>query len=181
MLYDVEKISELTKISKVTIYKKFKLNEIQQYIVKKQGKSYVEERGFNLIKQSLNLTNELNDELKCKETETDESPSTTNNEDLIKVKNDLINSLTEQTEFLKQQLGVKDIQIHELHKIVENSQVLLKEKPQQDILQLEEHFQELDTKLMDIKEQMLQRKYQEQKAQHEVEDKKNWFNKILRK
>ena len=82
---------------------------------------------------------------------------------------------------LLQQLNEKDLQINALHKIVENSQVLLKEKPQQDILQLEEHFQDLDTKLMDIKEQMLQRKDQEEKAQHEVEDKKNWFNKILRK
>ena len=82
---------------------------------------------------------------------------------------------------LLQQLNEKDLQINALHKIVENSQVLLKEKPQQDILQLEEHFQDLDTKLMDIKEQMLQRKDQEQKAHYEVEEKKGWFNKILRK
>ena len=49
------------------------------------------------------------------------------------------------------QIKDKDVQIHELHKLVENSQILLKEKPQ-DIKLLEQHFQDLDNKIMDIKE-----------------------------
>ena len=156
MLYDVEKISKLTKISKVTIYKKMKLIEVKQYIVRKQGKSYVDEVGFNLIKQSLNLNDRLNDE----EIATDESSIEPNNEDLLKVKYDLINSLMEQMEFLKQQLLQKDLQIGELHKLIENNQVLLKEKPKQDILQLEEHFNDLDDKLEEVKNKMLDRKEQ---------------------
>ena len=156
MLYDVEKISELTKISKVTIYKKMKLIEVKQYIVRKQGKSYVDEVGFNLIKQSLNLNDRLND----KEIATDESSNEPNNEDLLKVKDDLINSLMKQMEFLKQQLLQKDLQIGELHKLIENNQVLLKEKPKQDILQLEEHFNDLDDKLEEVKNKMLDRKDQ---------------------
>ena len=156
MLYDVEKISKLTKISKVTIYKKMKLIEVKQYIVRKQGKSYVDEVGFNLIKQSLNLNDRLNDE----EIATDESSNEPNNEDLLKVKDDLINSLMKQMEFLKQQLLQKDLQIGELHKLIENNQVLLKEKPKQDILQLEEHFNDLDDKLEEVKNKMLDRKEQ---------------------
>jgi len=156
MLYDVEKISKLTKISKVTIYKKMKLIEVKQYIVRKQGKSYVDEVGFNLIKQSLNLNDRLNDE----EIATDESSNEPNNEDLLKVKDDLINSLMTQMEFLKQQLLQKDLQIGELHKLIENNQVLLKEKPKQDILQLEEHFNDLDDKLEEVKNKMLDRKEQ---------------------
>jgi hypothetical protein len=156
MLYDVEKISKLTQISKVTIYKKMKLIEVKQYIVRKQGKSYVDEVGFNLIKQSLNLNDRLNDE----EIATDESSNEPNNEDLLKVKDDLINSLMTQMEFLKQQLLQKDLQIGELHKLIENNQVLLKEKPKQDILQLEEHFNDLDDKLEEVKNKMLDRKEQ---------------------
>lgn len=34
---------------------------------------------------------------------------------------------------------------------------------------------------MDIKEQMIQKQDQEEKVKQEFEDKKNWFNKILRK
>jgi len=156
MLYDVEKISKLTQISKVTIYKKMKLIEVKQYIVRKQGKSYVDEVGFNLIKQSLNLNDRLNDE----EIATDESSNEPNKEDLLKVKDDLINSLMTQMEFLKQQLLQKDLQIGELHKLIENNQVLLKEKPKQDILQLEEHFNDLDDKLEEVKNKMLDRKEQ---------------------
>ena len=66
MLYDVEQIANLTKVSKVTIYRKLKLNQVKQYIITKQGKSYVDEHGFHVITQLLNVitneTNKVNDE-----------------------------------------------------------------------------------------------------------------------
>ena len=155
MLYDVETISELTKMSKVTIYKQLKLKEVKAYIVRKQGKSFVDEVGFSLIKKSLNLNDELNDDEIATDKSSDvmenESYSVMNTEDLTKSKDKLINALTEQVTFLKQQLCEKDMQINKLHVIIENSQVLLKAKPQQDVLQLEEHFQDLDNKLVEIK------------------------------
>ena len=162
MLYDVETISELTKMSKVTIYKQLKLKEVKACIVRKQGKSFVDEVGFNLIKKSLNLNDKLNsDEIatdKSSDIIEDNPYSVTDTEELIKSKNELINALTEQVVFLKQQLCEKDMQINKLHVIVENSQVLLKAKPQQDVLQLEEHFQDLDNKFMDIRQEMQERK-----------------------
>ena len=158
MLYDVETISELTKMSKVTIYKQLKLKEVKVCIVRKQGKSFVDEVGFNLIKKSLNLNDELNNDEIATDKSSDvigyEPYSITNTEDLIKSKNELINALTEQVLFLKQQLCEKDMQINKLHVIVENSQVLLKAKPQHDVLQLEEHFQDLDNKFIEIKDKM---------------------------
>lgn len=164
MLYDVEKISELTHISKVTIYKKFKINSIKDCIVRKQGKAYVDEVGFNLIKQSLNLNCELNDN----EVATDKIPTTTDIEDILKVKNDLINSLNDQTEFLRDQIKEKDIQMHELNSrlnqeqdLHKNTQILFKQQPQQNILALEAHFQDLDTKLEEVKGNMLHRKEQQ--------------------
>jgi hypothetical protein len=41
--------------------------------------------------------------------------------------------------------------LNQAHKLIENNQVLLKEKPKQELLLFEEHFQDLDNKLMDIK------------------------------
>jgi len=162
MLYDVEKISELTSLSKVTIYKKFKLKDLQQYIVKKQGKAYVDEEGFNLIKQNLNSTDSLNKELNFKDIETDKNPGTaTDKEDLIKVKNDLISSLNEQVTFLREQLSVKDKQLESKDKLLENMQVLVKNsqsKQQMDTPMLEAHFMDLDEKLANIKIEMEQRK-----------------------
>lgn len=169
MLYDVEEIARLTKISKVTIYKKMKLVEVKPYVERKQGKSYVNDTGFNLIKESLDLNNPIDiNEISCdRRLESEESELHRDKvvKGLIKVKDDLINTLNEQVIFLKQQIKEKDLQtkekdtqINELHTIVQNSQVLLKEKPQQEVLQLEEHFQELDSKLMDIKQDMQERK-----------------------
>jgi hypothetical protein len=181
MLYDVEQISDLTNLSKATIYKKFKLKELQPYIVKKQGKSYVDQEGFNLIKQGLNLTDVLNEELNFKEIETDETPCiATDNEDLIKVKNDLINSLNEQVQFLKEQLGVKDKQLESKDKLLENMQVLVKNsqiKRENDIPMLEAHFMELDQKLADIKIEMEQRKINYAAAQQ----KKGFWDRLLGK
>lgn len=68
-------------------------------------------------------------------------------DDLFNLNKDLINTLIEQ-------LKEKDSQIHQLHKLIENNQVLLKEKSQKDLLQLEEHFSELDNKLIDLRQQM---------------------------
>lgn len=55
---------------------------------------------------------------------------------------------------LKKQLDEKDKQISELHKLIENSQILLKEeqKKSEQQLYLAEHFEEVDNKLQDLKE-----------------------------
>lgn len=162
MLYDVEKISKLTNLSKVTIYKKLKLKEIKPYIVRKQGKSYIDEEGFTLIKQGLNSNDKLNEELNTKDIETDEIAYTaTDKEDMIKVKNDLIDSLNEQVIFLRGQLGVKDIQLESKDKLLENMQILVKDsqrKQKNDIPMLESHFEELDEKIVNIKKEMDQRR-----------------------
>ena len=144
-------------------------------MVKKQGKTYIEEELLNLIKDSLKLNTYFKEDLKPKDIQEPQA------HDIPVVEDDIVNMNKELIKALLDQLKEKDLQIQALHKIVENSQVLLKEKPQQGILQLEEHFQDLDIKLMDIKEQMIQKQDQEQKAKQKVEEKKSWFNKILRK
>ena len=73
---------------------------------------------------------------------------------------DYLTLLKSENEFLKEQLEEKDKQISELHKLIENSQILLKEeqKKSEQQLYLAEHFEEVDNKLQDLKEKMEQKR-----------------------
>lgn len=59
MLYTIAEISDLIGLSKVSIYKKLKLKELAIHLSKKQGVTYITEQGFNLIKESLKLNDEV--------------------------------------------------------------------------------------------------------------------------
>ena len=61
---------------------------------------------------------------------------------------------------LLEQLKEKDKQISELHRLIENSQILLKEekKKSEQQLYLAEHFEEVDNKLQDLREKMEQKR-----------------------
>lgn len=95
--------------------------------------------------------------------------------DQLKVKDLQLNEKDGQLKQKDIQLKQKDIQISELHNLIENSQILLKEKPHQDVLLLEEHFKDLDTKLLNIKEQMQEKKDQQGQKQ------KGFLSKIFKK
>jgi hypothetical protein len=164
--------SELIGLSKQSIYKKLKAKELQEYIIKKQGMIYIDEEGFNLIKDSLKANiddlkdfkediNGLNIK-KINSTLNDEIASDT---EILSMNLDIFTLLKRQLEEKDLQLNDKDMQIHELHKLVENSQILLKEKPQ-DIKLLEQHFQDLDYKIMNIKEHSIP---QQKNSWHKLE------------
>lgn len=78
---------------------------------------------------------------------------------------DLLNLNKELIKNLLGQLKEKDKQISELHKLIENSQILLKEeqKKTDQQLYLAEHFEKVDNKLQDIREKMEQRKNNKKK------------------
>ena len=171
MLYSVMQVSESVGLSKQSIYKKLKAKELQDNITKKQGVTYINEVGFNIIRDGLKYNidglNELNDE----KVDTNLNDSITGFKENLNVNQELLNLLKDQLSQKDVQLKTKDIQldekdnqIHDLHKLIENSQVLLKDKPNQDILQLEEHFQELEIKLEEVKENMNDRKEQQRKS-----------------
>ena len=176
MLRSVAEVSVLTGLSKVSIYNKIKLKELEQYVVKNKGITYVSDEGIALIKEGLNLKdkdlNTLNNTEKSKE---DEVAITIENKDfeafkveLKELNKEYLNSLKSENESLKKQLDEKDKQIAELHKLIENSQILLKEeqKKSESQLYLTEHFEEVDNKLQDLREKMEERK----------NNKKNFFN-----
>ena len=167
MLRSVAEISDLTGLSKVSIYKKLKLKKFQEFISKNKGITYVEEEGFSLILQEFKIKNIKLKELKSlnnKEKELKDevaisSDNISNNEDLEelnKLKDKYINSLKEQINLLKGQLEEKDKQIQELINLNKNNQVLLKQQQDKEINQfkLEDHFKEVDEKLLDLKNKM---------------------------
>lgn len=153
-MYDINEVSELTGVSKVTIYKKIKkIKELESFIIKKDDKTYILEDGLKLIKGNLTVNNKVNSAVESEVAIEGISTELTINKELI-------NLLTEQLKEKDTQLKEKDKQITELHKLIENSQILLKEeqKKSDKQLYLEEHFEEVDSKLQDLREKMEQRK-----------------------
>lgn len=148
-MFTVEEVSENLGVSKVTIYAKLK--KFNDKVVTKQGKKYITDDLLTLIKQDLKAKDIETDNLNFNNGKNGSNEEIAmDNVDLANLNKDLINSLLEQ---LKQ----KDKQIDELHKLLENSQVLLKERTEQEPLLLEEQFQELNNKMENIKESMNKR------------------------
>lgn len=146
MLRSIEEVAIQLGVSKTSIYNKLKLKEYKSRIVKKHGKSMVDEELFNLIQDGLKLKskveNQKNEKSAKQEIAIDE-------DGLFNFNQELIRSLIEQ-------LKEKDKQIEELINLNKNSQVLLKQQQDKEVNQklLENHFQEVDKKLMDLKEKM---------------------------
>lgn len=158
MLRGVDEVAKELKVSKTAIYNKLKLKEFRRKVVKKQGKSMIDEELFNLIKDSLKVKNEVKNEVEYKgyiEESKDEVKSeiAMDREGSLNLNKSLIDTLIAQLE-------EKDKQIAELHKLIENNQVLLKKEQETKInmLEFEDHFKEVDNKLSSIKEKMNQRK-----------------------
>lgn len=170
MLRGVDEVAKELKVSKTAIYNKLKLKEFRRKVVKKQGKSMIDEELFNLIKDSLKVKNEVKNEVEYKgyiEENKDEVKSeiAMDREGSLNLNKSLIDTLIAQLE-------EKDKQIAELHKLIENNQVLLKKEQETKInmLEFEDHFKEVDNKLSSIKEKMNQRK-----------EKKSFFKNFFKK
>ncbi|NFA44472.1 hypothetical protein EXM65_18400 [Clostridium botulinum] len=145
----------------MSIYKKLKLKEIEPHITKLQGVTYVNEVGFNLLKESLNLNEKIKTNLNNKNINVEIAT------DLVDFKEDLtsLNLLKDDyIETLKKQIEEKDNQIQKLHKLIENNQILLKQEKVVNLLQLEQHLKDVDLKLNDVKEKMEQRKQEKKKG-----------------
>lgn len=158
-MFTVEEVSKLLSVSKVTIYAKLKKYESK--VVLKQGKKYVTEELLSLIKQELNLKECLKDNLKVENnTGAINQEIATDRDDLINLNQDLINFLKQQLEEKDIQLREKDKQIEELINLNKNNQILLKQQQDKEINQklLEDHFQEVDQKLMDLRDRMEEKK-----------------------
>ena len=154
MLRYVDEVAKELKVSKTTIYNKLKLKEFKYKVIKKQGKSMIDEELFNLIKDSLKVKDgvEYKDYIEENKDEV-KSEIAMDREDSFNLNKSLIDTLITQLE-------EKDKQIAELHKLIENNQVLLKKEQETkiNILELEDHFKEVDNKLSSIRDKINQRK-----------------------
>ena len=166
MLRGVDEVAKELKVSKTAIYNKIKLKEFRYKVVKKQGKSMIDEELFNLIKDSFKVKNKVEYKDYIAENKVEvKSEIAIDRECSFNLNKSLIDTLITQLE-------EKDKQIAELHKLIENNQVLLKKEQETkiNILELEDHFKEVDNKLNSIKEKMNQRK-----------EKKSFFKNLFKK
>lgn len=167
MLRSVSEISVLTGLSKVSIYKKIKQEKFQCFITKNKGITYISEDGVNLIVKEFEVkrvNSEGLNSLNYEQEFTNEEVATTienkgikvNDEWLKELKVDYINSLKSEINYLRGQIEKKDNQIQELIGLNKNNQVLLKQQQDKEInrLKLEDHFKEVDEKLLDLKNKM---------------------------
>lgn len=149
-MYTVEEAATKLNVSKVTIYSKLKI--YSDMVIIKQGKRYIDEELLNLIKDTLKSKNDLNYDENSSEFENSENVDVSNDSEyLTNLNSELISTLIEQ-------LKVKDKQIDHLMKLNENNQVLLKEQQSKDLKLLQDHFNEVDNKLIQIREDMSKKK-----------------------
>ena len=160
-MYTVDEVASRLKVSKVTIYAKLKKYESE--IVIKQGKKYITDELFKLIKEDLKngtyFKKQYNYDYKPFEHELDNSQKNSYEEkftDNTKVSLELINILRHQIEEKDRQLAEKDKQIEELINLNKNNQILLKQNQDKEInqLMLEDRVKSMDEKIVDLKEKM---------------------------
>ncbi|HEY5588784.1 MAG TPA: hypothetical protein VIK86_07500 [Candidatus Paceibacterota bacterium] len=176
MLYTVEEASVKLKVSRQTVYTKIKLTKFKNKLVISQGKSMLTEELVNLIESDLNVKKDLNiSDTSYKEEKALKLDKPILEDDIVKINEKLVNSLIEQLADAKLQmkekdlqlnlqLAAKDLQIHEMNERLKNEQELNRNNqellinPKQDIKLLEEHFQDLDSKFTEIRQDMNERK-----------------------
>lgn len=192
MLYDVKEIAKKSQLSEATIYRKLGLREMQMYIVKKAGKKYLDDLGLQALQQIItaNINDNDNDDKNNKNEKNKDIEQSVNPEiavsidDLLSAKNELINNLKsqlEQTEgqlkLITGELTIKNTQIANRDRQLENMQVLLKD---QKSPQLIESTEERDIRLVNRLLDTIEQRKNEVQAIN-VEEKKGFFSFFKRK
>ncbi len=171
MIYDAFKIAKHLNISKVTAYAKMKLPEIKPFLISHNGKTCVEEKGLEAIKQTLKYSH-------SSEAEAEVAVTVVN-----LLKEDMIEILKSNIEFIKQQLNVKDGQLYDINKLLENTQVLFKQEQEKNkiVLSLPETIKEHDIQLVNNLTQSLERQRANAVSEEILHRKKGIFQKLFNK
>ena len=179
MLRTVPEVADIIHITRQSLYFKLKQPLYKDKVITKHGQAYIDDDLLKLIQDNMKPFNKhSSSETRAQQEKATTQDSTMPDEDIVKINQVLINTLVEQLKEKDNQIHEKDSQIENyserLNQALElnrNSQVLLKDKPHQDILLLEEHFQDLDSKFTEIKQDMQERK----------EPQRGFFKRIFRK
>jgi len=169
MIYDAFKIAKNLNISKVTAYAKMKLPEIKPFLITHNGKTCVEEKGLEAIKQSLKYNQNSEAEAEVAATV------------VSLLKEDMVEILKNEIEFIKEQLIVKDGQIYNINKLLENTQVLFKQEQEKNkmVLSLPETIKEHDIQLINNLNDSLERQRAKTVAEEELHRKKGIFQRLF--
>lgn len=149
MLRSIEEVAIQLGVSKTSIYNKLKFKIYKDMIVKKQGKSMVDEELFNLIKDSFKVENK-------KKVNSVKKDIASDSECILNLNQRLNIELLEQLKEKDKQIAELQKLLEHSQKLIENNQVLLKQQQDKEINQfkLEDHFKEVDEKLIDLKNKM---------------------------
>lgn len=172
MLYTVSDVSRLTSLSKVSIYNKLKLKELEKYIVKKQGVIYIQEEGLSLIKESLNLNNEVKTDFKNNKDSNAVDQELSTDMDDLNIKTDYLNYLKTENDRLWKEIEDKNRQLKDKDRLLENFQVMMQSE-KQSRLQLEAAREERERKLDTFISEWRQ-------DHREQENKKGFFKKLFK-
>ena len=156
MLYTVAEISEMLGFSKVTIYNRVNSlkSDLKGCIKVKKGITYINDKGLLIIRASLGL--KVDEDTLINDDEF-KAASTEDNEDIKQFKDidylietikktvetsqeNYINSLLSQINHLQLELNKKDEQLNNTLRLLENSQVLIRDNKEK-ILMLESQEQ----------------------------------------
>lgn len=164
MLKSIDIVSKELWISKDIIYKRLKEEEYKKLIIKENGITKVNDQLYELLKSKVKgrkVEEVKNVEIVEKE-----------NLDLLEVETKEENSNV--VNILLKQIKEKDIQINRLHDLIENNQILIKnsQEREKEQVSLENHFKDIDKKLLEIRDKNKIRKDKKRKS--------NIFQKILR-
>jgi hypothetical protein len=170
MLYDTAKISEQCNISRRTAYVKLKLPEVKSLVINKNGRLFVDEEGLGYIKESLKQGHQAETEIAGMEAEL--------------LKEDMIDVLKSDNEFLKKQLDVKDEQIEGIKKLLENNQVIFQQEQEKNktVLNLSEVIKEHDIELVNRLSKALEiQRAKAAEQEEELQKKKGFFKRLFEK
>ena len=144
MLKSINNVSKELGISKATIYKKLKEEKYKKLIIKENNVIKINESLYELLKANT----------KRKIIEEVENVEIVNKEELNIVKVEENNKNDNIVGILLKQIKEKDIQINRLHDLIENNQILIKnsQEREKEKVNLEEHFKEIDKKLIEIRD-----------------------------
>lgn len=151
-MYDIKQVVDKTGFNKNKLYKLIKENEeLKKFVVRDNKKIYVLEDGVDILinirkgDKRENLESKINLEyMDIMEKEKKEN-------EIIEMK-DLFNE--DMLKVILDQLKEKDKQIQELLTLNKNNQILLSEEKGFNKEILEEHFKEVDIKLLELREKM---------------------------
>ena len=151
-MYDIKQVVDKTGFNKNKLYKLIKENEeLKKFVVRDNKKIYVLEDGVDILinirkgDKRENLESKINLEyMDIMEKEKKEN-------EIIEMK-DLFNE--DMLKVILDQLKEKDKQIQELLTLNKNNQILLREEKGFNKEILEEHFKEVDIKLLELREKM---------------------------